>query len=91
MFQVPEGVTNGEGLQIKGDQGLLQVQHEKPSFKGLQEQEGAVQWHQQGSRRLRLLQLRKLRRDFTGRQSGATGGLGLQRIHANGQGSLQGP
>ena len=55
-----KGGSHGEGLQLKGKQGVLQVQCERPSCKGLQEQEGAVQWHQQGSREARLFQLLKL-------------------------------
>ena len=40
MVQVPKGGSHGEGLQVKGKQGLLQVKIEGLSCKGLQKQKG---------------------------------------------------
>ena len=92
VLQVPKGGAHGAGLQVKGKQPVLPpVQHKGPSCKGLQEQEVAVQWHQPGSRKARLLQLRELWRGFRGGRTRAVGGLWMQRVDAEGQGSLQGP
>ena len=51
MLQVLKSGAHSEGLQVKSKQGVLQVQYEGPSCKGLQEQEGAVQWHQLDSKK----------------------------------------
>ena len=91
VLQVPKGGKQGERLQIKGKQRVLKVQYEKLSCKRLQEQKVSVQWYQQGSRKARRLELRKLRRGFKGRSTRAICGFGLQRVHAEDRVSLQRP
>ena len=83
MFQLPEGGTHGEGLKVKGKQDEFQVQYDKPSCRGLQEQEGAVQCTSRGPEKQGFFSF--------GSFQGAIGGLGLQRVHTEGQGFDQGP
>ena len=85
-FKCQKNGLHGKGLQVKGKQGVLQVQCGGPSCKELQEQEGAVQWQQQRSREQGIFSFRSVERLQRKKDSS----YWWTRVHAEGQGFLQG-